>query len=110
MALKLNSRSAALYSDDVSAKAVVCAIKLLKKAPRHRMLFVTLANGIRDTISKEDMVFLKQKHFKLIDFFSKVVLFEVTREPDTIRLTPYLEASLDAHSFRLLHHSMRDFV
>lgn len=86
---------------------VSAACRLLKHAPNKTMRFVDLANNLFKEVGQE-MAEVKKRYYKLIEYFSKVSLFEVKREPknDTIRLSPYLDACVDAHSFQLLRQSL----
>jgi len=94
------------------ADIISAALKALKKSPNKAMRFVDLANCLRKEVAPKQMVEVKQKHVKLIEFFSGIELFELSREGThaVIRLSPYLEASVDAHSFFLLRQSLAPFV
>lgn len=105
----INTRSQGLQNDKVVSKVTVvsAACRILKHAPNKTMRFVDLANSLFKEVGNE-MAEIKKHHFKIIEYFSKVSLFEVRREPknDMIRLSPYLEAAIDAHSFQLLRQSL----
>lgn len=92
------------------ANVISVALKALKKTKAMR--FVELANCLRKEARPKDLADVKKKHAKLIHFFSEVELFEVYRDGShaVIRLSPFLEAAVDAHSFFLLRQSLASFV